>query len=140
MKMLNSFFVISGALDFLIELRQAGIKIAIGSASKNARSIIEKLHLVDYVDAIADGNSVQQPKPAPDLFLYAADLLGLKPSQCVVVEDAAVGIEAAIAAGMWTIGLGSSDRFKTSNVILPNLIDVRWSDLQLKLKASLADK
>jgi HAD superfamily hydrolase (TIGR01509 family) len=140
MKMLNSFFVISGALDFLIELRQAGIKIAIGSASKNARSIIEKLHLVDYVDAIADGNSVEQPKPAPDLFLYAADLLGLKPSQCVVVEDAAVGIEAAIAAGMWTIGLGSSDRFKTANVILPNLIDVRWSDLQLKLKASLADK
>jgi beta-phosphoglucomutase len=125
--------LLAGALDFLIELRQAGIKIAIGSASKNARSVIEKLHLSDYVDAIADGNSVQQPKPAPDLFLYAADLLGLKPSQCVVVEDAAVGIEAAIAAGMWTIGLGSSDRFKTANVILPNLIDVHWSNLQTKL-------
>jgi len=86
---------------------------------------------------IADGNSVEQPKPAPDLFLYAADLLRLKPSQCVVVEDAAVGIEAALAGGMWTIGLGSSDRFKTANVIFPNLIDVRWSNLQLKLKASV---
>ena len=102
--------------------------------------MIEKLHLSDYVDAIADGNSVQQPKPALDLFLFAANLRELKPSQCVVVEDAAVGVEAAIAAGMWSIGLGSCDRFKTTNVILPNLIDVCWSDLQLKLKASLADK
>jgi len=91
------------------------------------------------VDAIADGNSVQQPKPAPDLSLFAANLLELKPSQCVVVEDAAVGVEAAIAAGMMAVGIGPSDRFKTANVILSNLINVRWSDLQLKLKASRAD-
>ncbi|MCY7337937.1 MAG: HAD-IA family hydrolase [Chamaesiphon sp.] len=91
------------------------------------------------VDEIADGNSVQQPKPAPDLFVFAANLLELKPSQCVVVEDAAVGVEAAIAAGMMAVGIGPSDRFKTANVILSNLINVRWSDLQLKLKASRAD-
>ena len=132
--------LLPGALEFLKELRQAGIKIAIGSASKNARSVIEKLHLVDYVDAIADGNSGQQPKPTPDLFLYAAKLLGLDPAECVVVEEDAVGIEAAIAAGMWAIGLGPIERLKTANVILPNLVDVRWSDLQLKLKESLADK
>jgi beta-phosphoglucomutase len=125
--------LLSGALDFLKELRQAGLKIAIGSASKNARSVIEKLHLSDYVDAIADGNSVQKPKPAPDLFLYAADLLGLKPSQCVVVEDAAVGIEAAIAGGMWAVGIGSPRRFDTANIVLPNLIGVHLSDLQTKL-------
>ena len=125
--------LLAGGLDFLKELRQAGIKIAIGSASKNARSVIEKLHLSDYVDSIADGNSVQHPKPAPDLFLFAANLLGLKPAQCVVVEDAAVGIEAAIAAGMWAVGIGSCDRFKTANVILPNLIDVHWRNLQTKL-------
>ena len=84
----------------------------IGSVSKNARSVIDKLHLIDYVDAIADENSVQQSKPAPDLFLYPIDLLGLKPSQCVVVEDAAVGVETAIAARMWVVGIGSRDRFK----------------------------
>jgi beta-phosphoglucomutase-like phosphatase (HAD superfamily) len=89
------------------------------------------------VDQMADGNSVQQPKPAPDLFLYAANLLGLKPSQCVVVEGAAVGIEAAIAAGMRAVGIGPSDRFKTANVILPNLINVRWSNLRLKLRVSV---
>jgi len=125
--------LLAGGLDFLKELRQAGIKIAIGSASKNARSVIEKLHLSDYVDSIADGNSVQHPKPAPDLFLFAANLLGLKPAQCVVVEDAAVGIEAAIAGGMWAVGIGPVDRFKTANVILPNLIDVHWRNLQTKL-------
>jgi len=129
--------LLPGALEFLKELRQAGIKIAIGSASKNARSVIEKLHLIDYVDAIADGNSVQQPKPAPDLFLYAANLIGLKPSECVVVEDAAVGVEAAIAAAMRAVGIGPCDRFKTANVILPNLTDVRWSNLQGKLNASV---
>jgi beta-phosphoglucomutase len=129
--------LLPGGLELLKELRQAGIKIAIGLASKNARNVIEKLHLNDYVDQIADGNSVQQPKPAPDLFLYAANLLGLKPSQCVVVEGAAVGIEAAIAAGMRAVGIGPSDRFKTANVILPNLINVRWSNLRLKLRVSV---
>ncbi len=125
--------VLPGAVDLLDELRKAGIKIAIGSASKNARSVIEKLGLVKYVDAIADGNSVQRPKPDPDLFLHAAELLGLKPAQCVVVEDAAVGIEAALAAGMWAIGLGPVERVKAAHLVLPNLIGVHWSDLQAKL-------
>jgi HAD superfamily hydrolase (TIGR01509 family) len=137
MKMLNSFFVISGALDLLIELRQACIKIAIGSASKNARSVIEKLHLNDYVDEIADGNSIEQPKPTPDLFLNAADLLGLKPSQCVVVEDAAVGIEAAIAAGMWSIGIGPPSRVGAANIVLPNLSGVHLTELRTKLDQML---
>ncbi|CAN1210135.1 Beta-phosphoglucomutase [Tumidithrix helvetica PCC 7403] len=129
--------VLPGAVDLLAELRQAGIKIAIGSASKNARSVIEKLNLIDAVDAIADGNSVQRSKPAPDLFLHAATLLGLKPVQCVVVEDAAVGIESAIAAGMWTVGLGSVDLLKTAHIILPSLMNVRWSDLKAKLNAMI---
>jgi len=85
------------------------------------------------VDAIADGYSVQRPKPAPDLFLHAAELLGLKPAQCVVVEDAAAGIEAALAAGMWTVGLGPVDRVKTAHVVLPNLMGVHLSDLRTKL-------
>jgi beta-phosphoglucomutase len=122
--------VLPGAIELLTEIRKTGLKIAIGSASKNARSVIEKLGLVAYIDAIADGNSVQQPKPAPDLFLYAAKLIGLEPTQCVVVEDAAVGVEAAIAAGMWTVGLGPIDRFKTADIILPDLTGIHLSDLK----------
>jgi beta-phosphoglucomutase len=122
-----------GAVDLLDELRRSGIKIAIGSASKNARTVIEKLGIADRIDVITDGDSVERPKPAPDLFLYAASQLGLKPDHCVVVEDATVGITAALAAGMWTIGLGAIAQVGAAHVILPNLIGVHWPDLQTKL-------
>ena len=125
--------VFPGVLELLDELRQSGIKIAIGSASKNARTVIEKLGIADRIDAIADGDSVQRPKPAPDIFLCAAKQLGLEPAHCVVVEDATVGIAAAIAAGMWAIGIGLGDSVGAANIVLPNLIGVHLSDLQTKL-------
>jgi kojibiose phosphorylase len=125
--------LLPGGVELLTEIRQAGIKIAIASASKNAKTVIEKLGLADRVDAIADGYSVKHPKPAPDIFLYAAAQLGLDPARCVVVEDAAVGIEAAIAAKMWTIGIGPVDRLGSAHIVLPNLMDVHLADLQTKL-------
>ena len=125
--------LLPGAVALLDELRQAGIKIAIGSASKNAKTVIEKLGIADRVDAIADGDSVTRPKPDPDVFLYAAKQLGLEPAHCVVVEDATVGIEAAIAAGMWAIGLGPRDRVGAAHIVLPNLMGIHWTALQSKL-------
>jgi beta-phosphoglucomutase len=119
-----------GAVELLKELRRSGIKIAIGSASKNARTVIEKLGIADLIDAIADGDSVELPKPAPDLFQFAANQLGLAPVHCVVVEDATVGIEAAIAAGMWSIGIGPQERVRSANIVLPNLTGFHLSDLQ----------
>ncbi len=126
-----------GAVELLTELRQAGLKIAIGSASKNARTVIEKLGIGNLVDAIADGNSVERPKPAPDVFLYAAKQLGLEPSHCVVVEDATVGIAAAIAGGMRSIGIGPATRVGAADIVLPNLIGVHSIDLQSQLKLAL---
>ncbi len=139
-----------GAVELLTELRQVGIKIAIakrcleqvGSASKNARTVIEKLGIGNLVDAIADGDSVDAPKPAPDVFLSAAKQLGLDPSHCVVVEDATVGIQAAIAAGMRSIlvsrgfanGIGPTTRVGAADIVLPNLIGVHAIDLQTQLK------
>lgn len=128
--------LLPGAIAFLDELRQAGIKIAIGSGSKNARTVLEKLGITQKVDAIADGYSVQRAKPAPDLFLFAAKELGLQPNQCVVVEDAAAGIEAALAARMWTIGIGPVSRVGAAHVVLPNLKGVSWADLQAKLRGN----
>ncbi len=125
--------LLPGAVALLDELRQAGMKIAIGSASKNAKTVIEKLGIADRIDVITDGDSVEKPKPAPDLFLYAANQLGLNPAQCVVVEDAPVGVEAAIAGGMWAIGLGSRDRLGAAHIVLPNLMGVHWTNLQTKL-------
>ncbi|MCC5603216.1 beta-phosphoglucomutase [Nostoc favosum] len=132
--------LLPGAIALLDELRQAGIKIGIGSASKNARTVIERLGIADKVDAIADGYSVQQPKPAPDLFLYAAKQLGLEPAQSVVVEDAAAGVEAALVGGMWAVGLGPTERVGAAHVVLPSLEGVKWADLRTKLSNIAREK
>jgi len=132
--------LLPGAVALLDELRQTGMKIAIGSASKNAKTVIEKLGIADRIDVITDGDSVEKPKPAPDLFLYAATQLGLDPAHCVVVEDATVGIEAAIAAGMWAIGLGSMDHVGAAHIVLQNLMGVHWADLQTKLDQLKIDR
>lgn len=125
--------LLPGAVTLLDELRQAGIKTAIASASKNAGTVVQKLGIGDRFDAIADGYSVQRPKPASDLFLYAANQLGLKPMQCVVIEDATAGIEAALAAGMWAVGLGPAERVGVAHLVLPNLAGVHWATLQTAL-------
>ncbi|MDZ7966914.1 MAG: beta-phosphoglucomutase [Nostoc sp. DedSLP03] len=125
--------LLPGAIALLDELRQAGIKIGIGSASKNAQTVIERLGIMNKVDAIADGYSVQEPKPAPDLFLYAAKQLGIEPAQSVVVEDAAAGVEAALAAGMWAIGLGPVERVGAAHIVLPSLEGIKWADLREQL-------
>jgi beta-phosphoglucomutase len=130
--------LLPGALNLLEELRQAGIKIALGSASKNARPVVEKLGIAKFMDAIADGYSVEKPKPAPDLFLFAARELGLEASQCIVFEDAGAGVEAALAAGMRAVGLGPKERVGNATVVLPSLEGVHWSDLQAKLKDSVS--
>ncbi|MFN6476290.1 beta-phosphoglucomutase [Nostoc sp. DedQUE07] len=130
---MTSHDLLPGAIALLDELRQAGIKIGIGSASKNAQTVIERLGIADKVDAIADGYSVQEPKPAPDLFLYAAKQLGIEPAQSVVVEDAAAGVEAALAAGMWAIGLGPVERVGAAHIVLPSLEGIKWADLREQL-------
>ncbi len=125
--------LLPGVLELLNELRSAGIKIALGSASKNAEEVLERLGILSFMDAIADGHSVQNSKPAPDVFLHAASQLDLPPKNCVVVEDAAAGIEAALQAGMWTIGLGPNERVGAAHLVLPSLQGVQWQDLNDKL-------
>ncbi len=131
--------LLPGADNLIDELRSEGIKIAIGSGSKNAHTVIEKLGIAEKLDAIADGNSVQRSKPAPDLFLYAASQLGLQPADCVVVEDAASGVEAALAGGMRTIGIGSDKRVGAAQIILPSLEGVTFKDIQHKFSFCLTD-
>jgi beta-phosphoglucomutase len=99
-----------GAVDLVEDARRRGLLVAIGSSSKNARLVLDKLELTDRFDAIADGTTVEQAKPAPDLFLAAADLLGVEPAACIVVEDATSGVDAALAAGMTAVGVGPAER------------------------------
>lgn len=128
--------LLPGARELLQEIRQAGLKAALGSASKNASDVIKRLGITDLLDAISDGNSVQRQKPAPDLFLHAAKQLGLQPHECVVVEDASAGIDAGRAARMLTVGLGPSERVGHADLILPNLKGVTLEDILKALPAT----
>ncbi len=93
----------------LEHLKSNKTRIALGSASKNARPILEKVKLLSYFDTIVDGNSVSKAKPDPEVFLIAAQQLNVAPDRCVVFEDAVAGIAAANAAEMVSIGIGESD-------------------------------
>jgi beta-phosphoglucomutase len=128
--------LLPGARELLEEIRAAGLKSALGSASKNAAEVIERLGIADLLDAVADGHSVKVQKPAPDLFLHAATQLGLRPSECVVVEDADAGIEAARAGGFRSIGIGPYDRVAKADLVLPDLDGVHLSDLLDRLNLS----
>ncbi len=121
--------VLPGAQELLEELRAAGLKTALGSASRNAREVVGRLGVKALFDAISDGDSVKRQKPAPDLFLHAAQQLGLLPGECVVVEDAAAGIEAARAGGFRSIGLGPRERVGGANAIFPSLAGLGLRDV-----------
>ena len=94
--------------DTLTKLREKGYKLAIGSSSKNAKFILEKVELKDAFDAISDGNNITKSKQDPEVFLKAAEYLGLPPKACMVVEDAEAGIEAAKKGGMYAAGIGEA--------------------------------
>jgi beta-phosphoglucomutase len=121
--------LLPGARELVEELRAAGYRTALGSASKNAREVLERLGIAPLFDAISDGFSVERAKPAPDLFLHAAAQLGLPAQQCVVVEDAAAGLEAAKAGGFRSVGLGPHERVGAADAVFPNLEGVRLADL-----------
>ena len=98
-----------GALNFLQTAYDQGIKIALGSASKNAPMILEKLGITPLFTAIIDGNNVVNGKPHPEVFLKGAVALGLKPSECVVFEDSIAGVQAAKTGGMSSVGIGDAE-------------------------------
>ncbi|WP_051050413.1 beta-phosphoglucomutase [Fortiea contorta] len=128
--------LLPGVANFLQELQAAGIKIALGSSSKNAQVVIQRLGISHQLDAVADGHSVPQAEPAPDLFLFAAEQLGLTASECVVLEDAAAGIQAAKSAGMLAVGLGPVEHVGQANLVLPSLEGVCWQELQERIITS----
>ena len=92
----------------LDKIRAMGIKTAIGSSSKNTRYIMERTEITNYFDAISDGNNITKSKPDPEVFLKAAEYLGLNPQDCIVVEDAHAGIDAAKSGGFTAVAIGDA--------------------------------
>jgi len=108
-------------LDFLIAKQQP---LALGSASKNAHTILEKVHLLEKFEAIVDGNGVTIGKPNPEVFLNAAKLLKVNPSDCIVFEDAIAGIQAANAADMISIGIGDASVLNEADYVFKDFTEI----------------
>jgi beta-phosphoglucomutase len=116
--------ILPGSIEFINELKGAGIRTAVGSASKNTPMILERLGIKYLFDAVADGNSVEKAKPDPEVFLTAARMISVNPGDCVVFEDAAAGVQAALNAGMTCVGIGSERILKEAHYIVPGLYEM----------------
>ena len=113
-----------GARELLEELRARGVAVAVASSSRNARAVVDRLQIRPLLDALVDGNDAPRSKPDPQVFLLAAEHLGVPPARCVVVEDAASGVEAALAAGMKVIGLGPPARVGRAHRVTGTIADI----------------
>jgi beta-phosphoglucomutase len=113
--------ILPGVIPLLTALKAHGLAIAIGSSSKNAKTILDKINLLDAFDTIVDGNDLTNSKPDPEVFLLAANRLNVSPASCLVVEDAEAGMEAAVAARMKTFGVGPAARYPNADLSAPDL-------------------
>lgn len=113
-----------GVREFLQELRQRGVKVALGSASKNAGLILDKLEIRDLFDCIVDGNVVSKAKPDPEVFAKAAEGCGVPARLSVVFEDAQAGIEAGNAAGCYVVGIGSEENLTGADILYASVAEI----------------
>ncbi len=120
-KKMNESELLPGAVNCLDTLRANGIKVALGSASKNSPLILNNLKITDKFDAIIDGNCTSKAKPDPEVFTLGAEALGVKYEECVVFEDSFAGIEAAKSGGMAAIGIGSPDVLDKADLVIKGL-------------------
>lgn len=116
--------LLKGAKEYLLQLKKEGIKISLGSASKNAVSILKSLNIYELFDVIIDGTKVTNAKPDPEVFLKAAQGLGLSPTDCIVFEDAQAGVQAGKAAGMYVIGIGTKENLPEADKVVAGLYEL----------------
>ncbi|MGY3054174.1 beta-phosphoglucomutase [Pedobacter sp. UYEF25] len=122
--------VLPGVEEFLKALIESGYKLALGSASKNSSIILKNTKLSHFFDEVVDGNMVSKSKPDPEVFLKGAELLGFEPAQCVVFEDAVAGIQAAINAGMKSIGIGDKSILTEATLVVSGVDKLTVEDLK----------
>ncbi|MEJ4086785.1 beta-phosphoglucomutase [Galbibacter orientalis] len=122
--------ILPGIKEILAEIKKGGYPIALGSASKNAPKILQKVGIMDLFDVIVDGNSVTKAKPNPEVFLIAAEKINVAPNNCIVFEDAEAGIEAANTAGMISIGLGNEQNLKEADYNFSSFTEITFNFLK----------
>jgi beta-phosphoglucomutase len=121
--------ILPGAREFVEACRAAGLKTALGSASKNSMTILDKLNITHLFDAIIDGTKVSRAKPDPEVFLEGAKEVGIAPAYCVVFEDAIAGVEAAKAGGMKAVGIGQPDVLHEADLVVKGLDEMTLEKL-----------
>lgn len=122
--------ILPGVKEILEILKNNNIKVAIGSSSKNTDFILNKIGLSNYFDAIADGNQIKKSKPDPEVFLLAAKKLDINPKECLVVEDADAGVEAALLGNMNVLAVGYASNNKRANLRIKNLKEFKYEDIK----------
>jgi len=122
--------ILPGSIRLLKALRKEGILTAIGSASKNAGTILDGIRLREMFDVVVDGNKIHSAKPDPEVFLRGAQEMNLLPANCIVFEDAQAGIEAAIAGGMKCVGVGSPELLGRADLVIPDLKSITVKQLR----------
>ena len=122
-----------GVVNLIDQLKASGMKVALGSSSKNAEMILTRLKLIERFDALVDGNHITLSKPDPEVFLMGAKALNLAPEQCLVFEDAQSGIDAANTGGFPVIGIGNTDSLSKAAAVIPGFDDVTWADINALL-------
>jgi HAD superfamily hydrolase (TIGR01509 family) len=116
--------LLPGARELVEECKRRGLRVAIGSSSRNAQLVLQQLQITDMFDDVTDGYDAERSKPAPDLFLHAAEQVDVPPARCIVLEDAAAGVDAANSAGMLSVGIGPRDRLPDADLIYDTVDDV----------------
>ena len=124
--------IFPGVKDLIQEMRARGLKVALASSSKNAKTVVRLIEIENDFDAVVDGTMITHTKPDPEIFLLAAKMLHAQPSNCVVFEDAEAGVEAALNAGMKCVGIGSPKQLGTANLVIP-----RTGDFKIEMLSSI---
>jgi beta-phosphoglucomutase len=117
--------ILPGAKELIVAFRDHGFKVALGSSSKNAKTVLRLLKIEHLFDAVVDGTMITHSKPNPEIFLLGASLLQVDPVRMVVFEDAEAGVEAALAAGMKCVGVGSTAQLGKATMVVANLTDMK---------------
>jgi beta-phosphoglucomutase len=122
--------ILPGVLPVLIYLKENNQKIVLGSASKNAKPILEKAKIIDYFDAIVDGNDVSNAKPDPEVFIQGAKKVNFSNEECIVFEDSVAGVQAANSAGMTSVGIGEESILNEAQFVFPDFTHVDLNFIQ----------
>ncbi len=121
--------VLPNCKELLAELKKHNIKIALGSASKNAKLILDRVNITQYFDAIIDGSKTSKSKPDPEVFLLGAKEIACQPEECIVFEDAISGLKAAKSGGFFAIGIGEEEVLTEADIVFPNLLTLNYEQL-----------